>query len=126
MPDLDLANDQHIRTTLLNVHELVRQLNAHLGPTLVAALAGVRDRKLPLKWATPDGPTPRAEPERRLRMAHRLWGHLSAAENEHVARAWFIGANPRLGEESPVMKLREGDLPAVMNAAKAFIEGTDD
>lgn len=123
MSDLDLANDQHIKTTKLSIHELVRQLNDHLGPTLVATLADVRDRRLPIKWAASDGPVPRPEAEKRLRMAHRIWGHLSKEENDTIARAWFIGANPRLGEEAPVMKLREGDLPAVMHAALAYIKG---
>jgi hypothetical protein len=59
-------------------------------------------------------------------MAHRVWTLISVAENDYVARAWFIGANPRLGEVSPVMKLRDGALAEVMSAARAFVEGTAD
>jgi hypothetical protein len=51
---------------------------------------------------------------------------VSTTENDSVARAWFIGANPRLGEETAIMRLRAGDIAAVVGAAKAFIEGTDD
>lgn len=116
----------HIETTKMDAHELVRQLNSHLGPTLVATLAGVRDRKLPHKWAKADGPIPRDEALARLQMAHRVWAKVSASENDTVARAWFIGANPRLGEVAPVMKLREGELSEVWNAAAAFVAGTDD
>jgi hypothetical protein len=123
MLDLDILTDQHKETTRLDIHELVRQLNAHLGPTLVAALADVRDRKLPIKWGSDSGPTPRPESDRRLRMAHRVWELLSSWENGHVARSWFIGTNPRLGEVSPIMRLREGELSAVMSAAVAFAEG---
>lgn len=126
MADIGTKDDQFIETTRLGTHELVRQLNSHLGPTLVAALANVRDRKLPLKWASADGPAPRPESKSRLMAAHRVWGMLSSAESDHVARAWFIGANPRLGEISPVIKLREGEIPSVIAAAEAFVEGTDD
>jgi hypothetical protein len=123
---IDTITEGHTETARLGVHELVRRLNSHLGPTLVAVLANVRDRKLPSKWAQAEGPEPRYESWQRLQMAHRVWTLISDAENEYVARAWFIGANPRLGEVAPVMKLREGELPEVMSAARAFVEGIDD
>lgn len=118
--------DTHFQTTRLDVHELARQLVSHLGPTLVATLAGVSDRKLPHKWAKADGPEPRADSYSKLLAAHRAWTSLSNAESDSVARAWFIGANPRLGERSPAMALREGDEREVLAAAKAFVEGTAD
>lgn len=126
MTDTDLLIDQHTKTTRLTTPELVRQLNAHLGPTLVAALANVRDRKLPHKWAMVDGPVPRDESLRRLQAAHRVWRLISGVENDYTARAWFIGANPRLDEQSPVMQLRDGEVPRVIAAARAFVEGSDD
>lgn len=116
----------YAETTRLDTPELVRQLNSHLGPTLVAALANVRDRKLPHKWAKPDGPAPRHEAERRLRAAHRAWTTVSSSDGGNVARSWFIGANPRLGDESPVMCLREGRDKDVLAAARAFADGLDD
>ena len=100
--------------------------NQHLGPTLVAVLANASDRKVPHRWAKADGPEPRDESQRRLLQAHRVWKLISAAEDQSVARAWFVGANPRLDEEAPVMALREGRLREVMSAAEAFVEGTDD
>jgi len=123
---IDELVTEHEQTTRLDRHELVRQLISHLGPTLVATLANVRDRKLPHKWAQADGPMPRDESYSRLQAAHRAWKMISNAESDSVARAWFIGANPRLGEEAPVMCLRTGDLQGVLSAAKAFVEGTDD
>lgn len=123
---IDVINEQHQETTRLSTQELVRQLNSHLGPTLVATLANVRDRKLPHRWAQVDGTEPRPESKSRLIMAHRIWSLISNSESDHVARMWFIGANPRLGEVSPVMKLREGAEAEVMSAARAFVEGTDD
>ena len=122
----DLVIGTHEQTTRMDSHELVRQLNSHLGATLVAALAGVRDKKLPHKWAKADGPEPRPEAWSRLTAAQRVWAMIATAESESIARSWFIGANPRLGEESPVMALREGNIPTVIGAATAFVEGTDD
>lgn len=118
------AVSSHAETTRLDVHELVRRLNSHLGATLVAALAGVRDSKLPYRWAKPDGPTPNVEAEERLRAAHRAWLMLADAESDHVARSWFVGANPLLGEVPPVIALRDGEVQAVLRAADAFIAGT--
>lgn len=116
----------HGKTIRLTTPELVRQLVSHLGPTLVATIANVADKKLPHRWAKVDGPAPRSQSLERLQMAHRIWGLISASDNETVARAWFIGANPRLGEESPVMAIREGRGAEAHKAAVAFTEGLDD
>lgn len=120
----DAVVSGHAETTRLETDELVRRLNSHLGATVVAALAGVRDSKLPYRWAKPDGPTPNAEARARLMMAHRVWLLLSDAESDHVARSWFVGANPLLGEVAPFMALRAGDTQPVLLAAEAFTEGT--
>jgi hypothetical protein len=61
-----------------------------------------------------------------LMAAHRIWNAISAAESDDTTRAWFIGANPRLGEEPPVLMLREGKIKEVLAAAQAFLDGTDD
>lgn len=118
--------DTHAETTRMDIHETVRQLTSHLGPTLVALLANVKDKKLPHKWSMADGPEPRDESKQRLMLAHRVWKELSQSENDYTARNWFIGANPRLGEKSPAEALREGQLAEVKAAATAFLEGTDD
>jgi hypothetical protein len=107
----------------MDIHELVRQLNSHLGATLVATLAGVSDRKLPYRWAKDDGPTPGDEAQSRLQVAHRIWLRLAEQESDHVARAWFIGANPLLDEVPPVMTLRAGKLLETQRASEAFIDG---
>ncbi|BDH55674.1 hypothetical protein [Tsukamurella sp. PLM1] len=122
----NLDTQTHTDAIRTGTPELVRQLNSHLGPTLVATLAGVRDRKLPHKWAKIDGPSPRPEALERLQMAHRVWGLIATSESDSIARAWFIGLNPRLGEVAPIMALRAGDSAAVWHAARAFVSGTDD
>lgn len=112
----------HAATARLDIHEVVRQLNTHLGPTLVAALAGARDRKLPIRWAKSDGPTPGPDYQRRLQLAHRLWTTVAGAESDHVARSWFIGGNPLLDEDTPITAIREDRSKRVVAAATAFIE----
>jgi len=112
----------HGTTTRMDVHEVARQLNAHLGATLIAAVAGTPDRKLPVRWAKSDGPHPGSDYERRLRLAHRLWSEIAAAEGDHVARAWFIGGNPLLEEDTPITAIREDRAKQVTAAKDAFLE----
>jgi hypothetical protein len=120
----DVVLNAHATTLRMNIHDIVCQLNRHLGATLVATLAGVNDRKLPYRWARPDGPMPGDEAQQRLQIAHRIWLALTRNDSEHVARAWFIGANPLLDEVAPVMALRAGDIRETLKAGQAFHEGS--
>jgi hypothetical protein len=92
----------------MSIHEVARELNAGLGPTLVAALTGSKDRKLPIRWAHADGPEPGTAFRRRLLLAHRVWTLIAPGETAEVARAWFIGANPFLDEDTPLTAIRGG------------------
>lgn len=114
----------HDATVRLGSREVVRQLNSHLGPTLVAALAGVKDRGLPSKWARPDGPNPRPAAGTRLLKAHTLFFSIASSESEHIARAWMIGSNPLLDDDTPITAIREDRFKDVTAAATAFLEGT--
>lgn len=91
-----------------------------LGPTLTAALTGVKDRKQPYRWAS-QASTPRHETENRLRIAYRIVLFLREAENDHVIRAWFIGGNPNLNEDTPITAVREGRDLEVIAAAQHFV-----
>jgi len=112
----------HRATLRMSHQEVVKQLVERLGPTLVAALADVRDSKLPYKWMKSDGPRPGDGALSRLNAALRAWNLIANWEDEHVARAWFIGANPDLGELSPIMELRSGATDRVLAAAQHFVE----
>ncbi|ERI35323.2 hypothetical protein M707_22360 [Arthrobacter sp. AK-YN10] len=112
----------HAGTARLGIREIVRQLNSALGATLVAALAGSKDPKISYKWARTDGPEPKPEAQARLQLAHRAWTAVSSVEGEHVARLWFIGANPWLGEVSPIEAVRDLRSKEVMDAAVAMTE----
>jgi len=110
----------------MNIHDIVRELTASLGPTLVAGLAGVKDRKLPIRWAKPDGPMPRPEASNRLTFAHRQWTVLSAADGPAVARQWLIGGNPYLQENTPISAIRDDRHSEVAAAVQAFVSGNLD
>ena len=112
----------HAGTARLGIREIVRQLNTALGATLVGALAGTKDPKISYRWARTDGPEPRPEAQKRLQLAHRAWSVVSSVEGEHVARLWFIGANPWLGEISPIEAISQDRAKDVMDAAHAMTE----
>lgn len=114
-------NSIHFDTTQMNIHDLVRELNENVGATVVQAMAGVKNRSSPSKWAKPDGPEPRPEVDARLRLGYRVWRTLNMAEGKHVALAWLMGANPRLDEELPVLCIQQQRTRDVMGAAEAFV-----
>lgn len=87
--------------------EVTRRLIAALGPTLVAGLAGSRDRSAPHEWAKADGPEPSPEALPRLACAYEVWLKVAEAEGDDVARAWFVGGNPRLSDDTPVTAIRK-------------------
>lgn len=89
-------HDAHKRVIKLDVREVTRRLNAALGGTLVSTLAGSKDTKASYKWAKETGPQPGPEVVKRLVFAYEQWQKVAEAEGEHVARVWFIGANPWL------------------------------
>lgn len=115
-------NSAYRRAIALDVREVTRRLNASLGGTLVSALAGSSDTKSSHKWAKATGPQPRPETVKRLVFAYEQWQKVAEAEGEHVARVWFIGANPWLYYDTPVNAIREGRLPEVATAAQALVD----
>ena len=66
---------------------------------------------------------PRAEHEQRLRCAYQTFELLLAEESPHTVRAWLLGPNPQLDDQSPTQSIREGDFRDVLVAAKAFLAG---
>ena len=51
-----------------------------------------------------------------------MWAQIAPQETEHVARAWFIGANPFLDEDTPLTAIRDDRARQVVAAATAFVE----
>jgi hypothetical protein len=110
------------QTIRLGIREITRRLNACLGGTLVATLAGSKDTKASHRWAKEGGPEPRPEAVKRLAFAYEQWQKVAEAEGEHVARLWFIGANPWLDYDTPVNAIREGRYKEASNAAQALVD----
>lgn len=105
----------------MDIHDVVRTLVENVGPSVVQAMAEVKDRGAPAQWARPDGPEPRAEAQNRLRLGYRVWRTLEQSEGSSVALAWLVGSNPRLGEATPVTRIRELRVEEVLGAAEAFV-----
>jgi hypothetical protein len=123
MPDLSLASrEAHRQTTETSIEQITIFLEEVLGRKLVAALAGVADPKAVGRWASGER-SPRPAAEEKLRVAYQVFRLLLAEESKHTIRAWFIGLNPQLNDESPVMVIRAGRFQEVMVAAKAYVSG---
>lgn len=111
----------HKEALKVSTPEITRRLIASLGGTLVSTLAGSKDVKASHKWALLDGPTPRPDTEKRLRFAYEQWQKIAKVEGESVARVWFIGANPWLNYDTPILAIREDRLAEVNVASDALI-----
>jgi len=104
------------------IKDVARYLQEALGQKLVAYLANVNDNKRVGRWSQGDQ-APRIEAERRLRAAFQIFHLLLSEESPHVIRAWFIGMNPQLDDDSPVQAIHDGRLKDALAAAKAFVAG---
>lgn len=122
MSSSTIQNTGFAGTARLGIREVVRQLNSALGATLVAALTGSKDPRISYKWARENGPEPKPAAVQRLLLAHRAWIAVSTNEGEHVARLWFIGANPWLDEVSPIEAIADMESKKVMAAAQAMVD----
>lgn len=85
-------------------------------------MVGVEDPKTVGRWA--QGQMPRdPEVERRLRDAHQIFRLLLEKESPYTVRAWFVGLNPQLDDESPAAAIKAGNAKDVLVAARAFLAG---
>jgi hypothetical protein len=102
----------------------VAYLNTKIGPTLTAASIGFRDRSI--ISSAPENLDEILTSEHKLRLDALLevWTTVSNSEGDDIARAWLIGANPWLRDESAVTALREDRFKQVTVAARAMVEDT--
>lgn len=116
----ELADDWGPAPDPVAIREIVAELNAQLGTTLVAALSGSRNCKQPYNWESgtsrPDGAA-----ERRLRVAHQLFSVVAAEESTDIARALFIGMNPVLHDDTIITALREDRFEEAYAAVRMFL-----
>ncbi|MEA2514555.1 MAG: hypothetical protein QOJ59_4042 [Thermomicrobiales bacterium] len=97
-------------------------LQSLFGQRITAMITGVDDPKTVGRWAR--GQAPQERHFRRLQDAFQVVSLLEIAESEQVARAWFLGMNPDLGDQSPAAVL--ADDPAaggqrIMRAARSYL-----
>jgi hypothetical protein len=125
MPKLRSApQEAHRKAVESSIADVVVYLQEVLGQKLVAHIAGVADPRTVARWAAGER-SPRTEHEQRLRCAYQTFQLLLAGESPHTVRAWFLGLNPQLDDQSPAQSIREGDFRNVLVAARAFLaEGT--
>jgi hypothetical protein len=93
-----------------------------LGRKLVAFMAGVADAKIVEKWASGER-RPRREAQERLRAAFNVFHLLQEEESPPTVRAWFVGLNPQLDDDSPARAISQDRLKDVLAAAKAYMAG---
>lgn len=123
MPDLAIASrEAHRQVTESGIEQITQYLEEVLGRKLVATLAGVKDAKAVTRWASGERAPPTGA-EERLRVAYQIFRLLLTAESPHTVRAWFIGLNPQLADESPILAIQEGRFQEAMVAARAYIAG---
>ncbi|MFC6704621.1 hypothetical protein [Flexivirga alba] len=112
----------HRPATVAPWAQAVSVLSEALGSQLVAHIAGVSPETVS-RWASGKARNPNIESERKVRLAFRIFTELSSVEERHTIRAWFIGANPYLGEDSPAQALINDRDRAVLAAATEFQQG---
>lgn len=99
--------------------EMLRALIAALGKYPVAAIFS-QDVRTIERWLK-QGVRMKVEDERRLRDAFQVFSLIDDADGADVARAWFIGMNPELDDDSPVEHLAAGNARGVLAAARSYV-----
>jgi hypothetical protein len=112
----------HAETVQTSVADIARFLQENFGQRLAAFIAGIEDPKQVGKWCAGQN-SPRIDSELRLRAAYQVFRMIALRENPHTARAWMIGMNPQLEDDSPVQAIAEDRHKDVMGAARSYIKG---
>ncbi|GHA02189.1 XRE family transcriptional regulator [Streptomyces echinoruber] len=112
----------HADTVKRSIADIARFLQENFGQRLTAFIAGIEDPKQVGKWCTAQN-SPRVDSELRLRAAYQVFQMISIEENAHTARAWMIGMNPQLEDDSPIQAIAEDRHKDVMAAARSYLTG---
>ncbi len=109
----------HARANETELSAAVKALVQILGHALVAVIVD-REVKTVRRWAHGHGPSGLQE-QSRVRDTLQIVELLLASDSPSVVRAWFMGMNPQLNDESPAEVLAEGRAREVMAAARAYV-----
>lgn len=110
----------HVRALQTEFGAAIEVLSEILGKGLVAVIVG-RDVKTVTRWLSGQGPRG-DEDRRRIIDAVQIVEVLRAVESPEVVRAWFMGMNPQLDDESPTEMLAAGRTREVMAAARTYVD----
>lgn len=102
---------------------IAERLLSALGLTLTAVLSGSPGPDVVTGWASSAGSAPTDEQARRMRLAVEVWDQLEESDGADVARLWFLGANPTLGDSSAVEAISQDRFHSVRAAAENFVLG---
>lgn len=111
----------HSRSIGRGADDVLRTLVTGLGKKAVAAIFG-RDVRTIERWLRSTAGIG-MDSERLLRDTYQIFLLIEEADDVHVARAWFLGMNPNLGDHSPIERLAEGRAREVVAAARTFVNG---
>ncbi|MFK0023708.1 XRE family transcriptional regulator [Streptomyces sp. NPDC090798] len=112
----------HANTVQKSIADIARFLQDNFGQKLTAFIAGIEDPKQVGKWSSAQN-SPRIDSELRLRAAYQVFQIIELQENCHTARAWMIGMNPQLEDDSPLQAIAEDRHKDVMAAARSYVKG---
>jgi hypothetical protein len=112
----------HRQSVEMTIADVATYLQDAVGQKLTGYMANVKDFKVVGKWARGEQ-EPHPASQERMRLAYRVFHYLQDAESTHTVRAWFVGLNPQLEDESPATAIREGRFKEVVVAARAFLTG---
>lgn len=114
------APEAHERAMSLPIEEVVKELIALLGLTTVAMIGGVHETRAVTQWTNGRSP----QRPNVLRFTLQIASMILNEKDQDIARAWFHGSNPRLGDRAPAAALRDEPLAEIqgeiMGAARAF------
>lgn len=102
--------------------EIARFLQDNFSQRVAAYIAGIEDAKQVGRWCRGLN-APRFDSEVRLRTAYQVFKIIEDGENQHTARAWMMGMNPQLEDDSPLKAIAEDRFKEVMAAARSYLQG---
>lgn len=115
------TRDAHKEAITRPLQEIAAELQEALGQRLVAYATGVRSPKLVGRWASGATEKPREEAQVRLRLLYRVKRTLSEVYDDSTIRAFLVGANPDIGDQTPIDAIRDGHGIDAVRAAQAFL-----
>lgn len=100
---------------------LVSALRNQIGANLLGYILGKSDSTIN-RWAAGEVEVPLAA-EQTIRHLVQVEHELGQSDGPHVFRAWLIGLNPQLDDNTPADEIREGNIRRVLTSARAFSVG---